>query len=367
MTMGNGKPSILLIDDREDLLRPLGEQLEAELGHEAEVRQWAPRAEGGSDGMAALAELVDDTTDLVVTDYVLSEGGMLGLRGPMIVNWCQARFIPVCNFSRVDPEDRPPEANLFQWRMPSAPDLNPAAFIASLHRGFAGIGARLSELNDLDSHSASSALAAVLGRPHLEPFVSFYLTKLATTNSHLAKRLRSRSHNNAPSLPAEHVKLLAYLLGHVLGNSILRFPGPILPASVLTAYVAAPLSEAADLQALFADARYVGPFDGHGPFFWREDVDRILEGAETPPPDVDWDFDQVNRSAAEKLLERQLTRHGCGRCGGVRGGFWCPITERPVCVRSDCSVASDTWLPEGADRCRIERDRYDELGPFLKL
>ena len=367
MTVGDGRPSILLIDDREELLRPLGERLRAELAQEADVREWAPSAEDGSDGMAALASRVDDATSLVVTDYVLSEGGMLGMGGPMIVNWCQARAIPVCNFSRVDPDDRPPEASLFQWRVPPGQEQTTAAFIVALHRGFADISAKLRGLNDLDSLSASSALAAVLGRSHLDPSISFYLTKLATTNPHLAKHLRSKSHNNAPPLAAGRVQLLAYLLGHVLGNVILRFPGPILPVPILAAYVGAPASEGGDLQELFDAARYDGPFQGHGPFFWREDVDRILDTAGTPPSDVDRDFDQANRMAAEALLGRPLARHGCGRCDGMRGGFWCPLTERPVCVRPDCSVASDTWLPEGADRCRIERDFYDEEGPFLKL
>lgn len=361
------KPAILLIDDRGDLLRPLGDQLKAELGREADVGLWEPRAHDRFTGMEALQEQVGETTRLVVTDYVLSEGGQLGLGGPMIVNWCQANAIPVCNFSRVNVEDCPPEASLFQFRMPSAQDQKATTYIAALFRGFVAIEEGLDAVPSLDSHTASSALAAILSKPYLEPSLSLYMTKLAASNPHLARRLKTRSHNNGPPSAAGKRRMLAYLLGHVLGNSVLRFPGPILSSQVLRSYVPASGTDVGDLERLFSRAAYEGPFKDLGPFFWREGIDLILQEADIRPSDGVEEFDQFNRRAVERLLGRELSRHACTRCGGERGGFWCPLTERPVCIQENCSVASDTWLPEGADCCRIEKDFYDEWGPFLKL
>jgi hypothetical protein len=118
------------------------------------------------------------------------------------------------------------------------------------------------------------------------------------------------------------------------------------------------------------DCRYSGPFSESAPYYWREDVDVIIYEAGASLTEEDFDgFGDFNRAAMELLLEREFTRHVCQRaqCGGRKGGFLCPFTHRPVCERADCSVLSSSWIPQGADLSRVEREYYDEWAPLLGL
>ena len=163
-------------------------------------------------------------------------------------------------------------------------------------------------------------------------------------------------------------RLLTYVLGHVLLNAILKYPGPILSENALCAYVATVVTELQDLDSVFKTARYDGPFAGGRQFYWREDVDAILDDlGSSVVIDTFESFADYNRHIVEHALHRSLTLHDCGRCGGRKGGFWCPFTQRPVCERRDCSVPASSLIPQGAQLCRVERDFYDEWAPLLGL
>jgi hypothetical protein len=164
-------------------------------------------------------------------------------------------------------------------------------------------------------------------------------------------------------------RLLSYIIGHLLLNAVLRFPGPIMSMRALKAYTASDEADAPDILALFAPAAYAGPFSRLDTFFWLSKVDEILDtyiGA--LPADVQTETSgEMNRKAIEAHLNRDLARHGCPRCQGANGGFYCPLTQRTVCLRQDCSVGSNSWIPAGARLCRIERDFFDEWAPVLGL
>ena len=161
---------------------------------------------------------------------------------------------------------------------------------------------------------------------------------------------------------------ISYTLGHYLANVITRFAGPLLGIDALCAYVGAGAVEGAELAEMFNAARYRGPFSGLDQLFWRESVDAGLEdlfGLETEP------------RGRHRCLSPSGHRNGarppsgptrvCSRrlCDGTRGGFHCPFTNRPVCVRSDCSVAGSGWIPSGATSSRVEREYHDEWAPLL--
>ena len=363
-------PSILLIDDKVEVLDGLEAQLAGKLPIEVEVRRWIPGTDGDDPEQTFNAH-VDDDTVLVATDYDLTGNGLKGLFGLTIVGWCQARSIPVGDFSRGHTRDLPDEPNLFELRVPPS-DIEGANYIAAAVEGFLAIrGAFAANANLVEpGQNLATILAAILERPHLDNQFALYMTRLGSANSSLIQRLRDFAENdNAPNAQ-EKVKVLTYVLGHILLNAILKFPGPILSEHALCAYVATNFDEFSAVAALFEDAAYKGPFALGARRFWREDVDEIIYGLAAELGDKQFaGFGDFNRAAVEAALQRELAAHVCERpeCAGKKGGFLCPFTDRPVCERGDCSVPSSSWIPQGAQLSRVERDYYDEWAPLLGL
>ena len=358
--------SILLIDDDRQLLNGLRADL-VRLLPEVRIDCWQPAADHDDDVFRIMEERVTDRTLLVATDQDLTGRGMKGLFGSTIVRWCQQRTVPVGDFSRAKRTRLPAEPNLYELRVPSQ-KREGARFIARAFRGFLETRQRLLEapisLGPLQS--LASVLAGILERPELDADLALYMTRLGTANSAIVERLKKLGGKGDHH--AEKVRILAYVLGHVLLNAILRFPGPVLSELALCAYVGTSTAEGATLRKLFRGATYQGPFrDGHR-FFWRSDVDALL--AEFASGSQLEEFDSVgnyNRAMVERELGRPLARHDCVRCDGRRGGFLCPFTDRTVCHEADCSVNASSWVPQGAYLCRVEWDFFEEWAPILGL
>jgi hypothetical protein len=194
------------------------------------------------------------------------------------------------------------------------------------------------------------------------------MSRRGSANSSLVERLRSYALPEKVPTSADKAQLLAYVLGHVLLNAILKFPGPILSEKALCAYVATTTDEIETIVPLFGAALYSGPFSDGARYFWREDVDEALDAIGTTIADQQFeDFGDFNRKAIETVLSKKLAIHECKRCGGLKGGFLCPFTRRPVCQRADCSVSASSWIPQGAQLSRVEREFYNEWAPLLGL
>jgi hypothetical protein len=365
----DNQPSIVVIDDDEELLGKLRDALENDLVNDGVVvRTWKP--DEGENPVEEFGRLVDEDTVLVVTDYDLTKNGMTGMFGVSIVSWCQARSIPVGDFSRANLTTLPKEPALFELRVPS--DIDEAArYSTTMFRGFRTLRDELAgDAVDLNAaRSPAQVLAAVLGRPQQESQFALYMSLLGAANASLLDNLRAALDPNEVVSTTEKERLLAYVLGHVLANAVLRYPGPILSEAALCAYVATTKDEAAAVGGLFRDALYGGPFSVGANYYWRADVDGVIE-RESAAIAEGASFDSsggFNRAVAEKVLDRPLAKHECTRCGGVDGGYLCPFTGRAVCERGDCSVAANSWIPAGADAARIERDFYEEWAPLLGL
>lgn len=363
---GQELPSILLIDDNQEVLEGLRTALLAELGgQDVVVKTWQPQA-ADVEPLEKLSSFVDGNTILVATDFDLTSG-IRGLFGPTIVGWCQGKSVPVGDFSRGNQGALPKEPNLFELRVP-ADNQEGAHFIASTFDGFKTLRDVLaSHPAMLESNkSLAEVLAAILGVPAIESQFAQYMSRLGASNSFLLDKLVIVG-GAQPPLDVK-LKLLAYVLGHVLLNAILKYPGPILSERALCAYVAASTSEIQELSVEFQAAVYEGPFSKNAKYFWRHKVDEILDGLDAGLDEADFEsFGDLNRKIIEKKLGRNLADHPCDRCGGKMGGFLCPFTQRPVCLRQNCSVSASSWIPEGAQLCRVEKDFYDEWAPLLGL
>jgi hypothetical protein len=358
--------SLLLIDDNPTVLEELANRVRNELrGTSTIVDTWMPEAE--ENAQLAFTDKVTAETILIVTDADLTERGQNGLFGSTIVDWAQARFIPVADYSRRHTATQLlKEPDLFEIRIPSDPE-HATAVIAAVCQGFAHIKAELMENHALlDRRSPSEVLAGLLHRPDTESDFALYGQSLAPVNRALMRKI-SESAGNAP--PQQDLKrdILAYTIGHLLLNSILKFPGPLLSQRALCAYCAVDECENEVLSQLFQSAVYKGPFSTLNTYYWADQVSDILqpwitalsEDMQVGSPG------ELHRAAIEEHLNGMLARHQCPRCNGEQGGFFCPFTGRTICQREDCSVGSNSWIPHGATLCRIERDFYDEWSPIL--
>ena len=357
-------PSVLVVDDEQDNLDSFALALKRRLSESVQVRPWRPTRDDVP-LERLFSDQVDPATVLVVTDYDLSTS-VGGFFGPSFVGWCQANAIPVADFSRKHTASLPEKPNLFELRIP-ADDANGTAMAACLFQGFEVIRRTIEGTNEhrAPDQPIAATFAAVLGVPTLEAELSPFVRDLGAANSAL---FESFAHPTAEHRDSHELKrrIPAYILGHVLWNAVLRYPGVLLCRAALCAYLGTAEHEADALSELFSAAKYTGPFASSGQWFWRHEVDAsISRHSEDVDDETFLSFDRYNKTVASAALGRPLADHDCSRCKGSRGGFWCPFTSRAVCDRSDCSTPETGWIPAGAYLARVERDFHDEWAPIL--
>ena len=361
--------SVLLIDDDQAVIDELSTGLSSSLTHSGvEIRHWVPREQDGNP-LEVFESKIDPDTILVVTDYDLTGNGHTGLFGATIVEWCHKRTIPVGNYSRANPLQPHEEPSLFEIRIPR--DTSQAtSYISRIVSGFVEIKEAIeSDTSLLLAGSPAAVLARILGEETLEPELSLYGLRMGSHNAALMQKLINAEDDNTDADPTEMKLLLGYLIGHILLNSVLRFPGPILSTQSLAAYMGIAYSDVGLILKLFVDAEYGGPFSKESEYYWLWYVDDVLEPLiDKLPADTEYEtFGELNRLALNFTLGKELKTHDCTRCGGQNGGYICPITKATVCDRSDCSVGSNSWIPAGARICRIEKEFYDEWAPILGI
>lgn len=359
------KPSVLLVDDVQASLTGLGDRLRQLFGSDADLVTWRPTPADGPT-RKAFEERIDHRTALVITDYDLTKS-VNGLFGLSIVAWCQSKFIPVGDFSRANLDELPREPNLFELRVPT--DYNQAAhFIDNVLKGFQFIRAWIGQTPDVikEPKSLAAVLSALLEKPHAEPMFAAYMTKLGTANSALLQAIKGFADPEKSPTDDEKLRILTYVLGHVLVNAVLKYPGPIVSIEALCAYLGTSLDEREALSEIFEEAKYEGPFGHSGNYYWHETIDATLDDMAGEVGDQNFEsLAEYNRHIVESRLLRPLAKHECKRCDGVKGGFWCPFTARAVCERGDCSAPSSSWIPSGAFLSRVELDFHDEWAPIL--
>jgi hypothetical protein len=358
--------TILLIDDTLDELKGLEAALRAEVSEgEASIIAWQPTKKDILEPVERLEKYLDDyDVAFVVTDYDLTGEGGLGLYGSTVVDHCQLRAVPVGDYSRGSKKRLPSEPSLFEIRVPTDSHAIAAKHIAAVFRGFEEIRVKVEQLQDMP-RSPSAGIATILERPNDQSQFSLYGVRYPSVNSGLFDRIEGRTLGSTQ--PQQVRRLFAYVSGHVLLNLVLRYPGPIVSLKALAAYCAVSLSEAARLREIFKDCQYDGPFRDCDELFWLNQIDAFIDGIAIDPMQGEVTSGELNRVALEKLLNAQLSRPTCSRCDGKNGGFLCPFTGRTVCLRSDCSLGSNGWIPAGARLSRIEKEFYDEWAPLLGM
>jgi len=363
--------ALLVIDDDAEhaakLCAKIREALSAKGATHVEVLDWSPNS--GDDPLNRFKAFLEAyEVRLVITDYDLTSQGTLGLFGATIVDWCQLHALPVGDFSRKNFEALAAEPNLFELRIPIGSP-HAAEHTAELYLGFDAVRTAVEEKPDLlKQRNPGAALAPLLGRPSLTTQFAQYGARYGSANASLADIFTK-------SVPAkerdtQRTRVFAYIVGHILVNSVLRFPGPILSSRALAAYLAIAESQVAIVAEVLQAARYNGPFGGLDDFWWTEGVDTLLDDQRLKLREgVLYATAGAERRALIELAVGGILEKDpqCPRCAGQEGGLYCPYTKQTVCERSDCSVGSSAWIPQGARLCRLERDFYEEWAPILGM
>ena len=166
----------------------------------------------------------------------------------------------------------------------------------------------------------------------MESQFSQYGIRYGGANSALIDRFAETAPESVKPAKEKKAALLSYIMGHLLHNAILRFPGPIMTAEALSAYLAVDRSDESNYLAAFASARYSGPFSSLDAYYWTPLVDEVLTGFDSMVSDSEQysSTGAYNRARLEAGLKRTLARPGtCPRCGGSSVDFFVPSPTGP--------------------------------------
>jgi len=288
---------------------------------------------------------------LVVADQDLSKSPQFtGLSANAVLGATMRLAIPTCSYAR-QPEvayewrGRWEEGHIVLSFSDGEDELARRASLAA--HGFAEIANKLPEvLKDARNNSASKILAALLGK--LE-----YSEKIALYSVGDQNRVAEIPSQPKDTTPGE--RRMARFLGYWLWDSLLRYPGllvnHIAAASHLNIETADFIS---DVQVLFSDALYDGPFaDSKRPHWWRGIMDDIVSRENCSD----------GLELAQKKMSSAIRRSQCCVEPSKPAGYYCIISEKPVSLEN--SKGGLSWFPRGADLTRISNPRFEEYGPWL--
>ena len=152
-------------------------------------------------------------------------------------------------------------------------------------------------------------------------------------------------------------RVLAAELGYWLWDSVLRFPG-IVVNRVAAGSLLNLSPETWDLPAvreIFAGAKYEGPFGVEKEFWWRDELQAIVNKAGK----------EDGLALAKEHGIRSTKRSSCIVDPSQPAGCYCMLAEAPVSRAN--SFGDIPYFPSGADLARISRPEFAKVAPWAGL
>lgn len=290
---------------------------------------------------------------LVLADRDLSKSNHFrGLSVTSVAAAAKKLFLPICSYARqpaieeYDWRGRWEEGHIVLSLSEGEDELARLAVLAA--KGFAEIAAKLPRvLATKSNNTAAKALAALLDKPEYAEKMALYGVG---DQNRLAEILAQRK-GEAQLLPR-----MTHFLGYWLWDSLLRYPGLLVNEVAAGSYLN--ISEddfkKANVQALFADALFTGPFaDPRKPEWWRGALDDIVSREKM----------NSGLDLARQKLGDKIDRSHCSVDPSKPAGYYCIISKKPVSLEN--SKGGLSWFPRGADLTRISTTKFDEYGPWL--
>ena len=195
-------------------------------------------------------------------------------------------------------------------------------------------------------------ISEVLGKPDLESIFARY-----TSSSTLAADIIQYDDEDTPDdeIPLVLKERIPFVLGCWLYNYVLPFPGIILNNIAAASYINLAPQQFNEYSKEFETARYHGPFSNHFSYWWRYDLDQIF-------------FDANVEDAVEYLTTKEIENLSPCKCSidsNSNAGYYCIVKRQPISY--DQSIGHLSWIPDGADLCRINKKVYRRLAPMMGL
>lgn len=299
---------------------------------------------------------------MVVVDHDLSELDVR-ISESAITNACKQLAIPVCNYHRKPPNNdsqnlksKVNQARSFSIEIEIDEDNHCkqcAKEIINVFLGFQSLKEKISNLEmEVLSEGPAKIISEVLGKPELESIFARY-----TASSTLAADIIQYDDEDTPEneIPLILKERIHFILGCWLHNYVLPFPGILLNNIAAASYINLDPQQFNGYSVEFEDAKYSGPFSTYTPYWWRYDLDQIL-------------FDADAEDAVEFLENKQMQNILPCKCSvnsESNAGYYCIVKRQPISYEQ--SVGHLSWIPEGADLCRIHKKIYRRLAPMMGL
>ncbi|MBJ9947806.1 hypothetical protein I5729_01575 [Acinetobacter bereziniae] len=370
---------ILLIDDKSNIPKDLKNaiiRIDPNLEHIIDV--WSPDNESnlldlyitnkgnpsrdsGADEDIWRRVLEQQEVEMVVIDHDLSSL-KVRISESAITNACKQLAIPVCTYHRKPPQndsqnlkDRVNQARSFSIEIDIDEDTHYERCALEIIDVFYGFKSISEEFSKLDANTLQGGpakiISVILKKPQLESLFARY-----TSSSTLAADIIQYD-EDAPEDQISDIlnKRIPFILGCWLYNYVLPFPGIILNTIAAASYINLNVSQFQENSNEFESAKYDGPFSKNFSFWWRHDLDQILFDA-----DAEDAVNYLNNKGKIGILPCK-----CSVDNESDAGYYCIVKKLPISHTE--SIGHLSWIPQGADLCRINKKIYRRLAPMMGL
>ncbi|PCR89454.1 hypothetical protein [Natrinema ejinorense] len=357
---------ILVFEDNdsnyESLKQPLLEDLDTEM-YTIDHFEGDTTAADGEDDASFVKRLLEETGEpgyplVVILDAELNEYTLSTVRRPDVRDACGDLGIPLCVYHRDEGEYANPESvkdsddQIIQLRPVDGGHRGMAAECAGIIEGFRSIREHLvARMEDADAKE-------LLERP------SEFLTDMADVPVSAKPNLDKYSWGQSESLSVltedemkeDAIRRKGTILGYWMYNQVLEYPGVLVNSVAAASYLDVDVKmfcESDEIQALFSQAAYEGPFSGVQQWWWTAELDSVLTRNTT--------VDDEGTISAREFIKREEFDIDPVECleGHKDAGYYCVLSKEPVC--EEHSVSPEAWIPAGASLTRISEEEYMKL------
>ncbi|WP_276258144.1 hypothetical protein [Haloglomus litoreum] len=154
----------------------------------------------------------------------------------------------------------------------------------------------------------------------------------------------------------DSIRRKSTVLGYWIHNQLLEYPGVLLNPVAAASYLGVNhevFAEDEEYHEPLEEALYQGPFSGLDNWWWKAEIDGLLNRNTTP--------EDGSVISGREFLSREGYDIGPVQCleGHDGAGYYCILTGEPVC--EDDSVSPEAWIPAGASISRISEGEYMKL------
>ncbi len=278
--------TILFFEDDPEFAKKTSLSLSKKIGSSVKVRLAKAILSKSNNYSATFVErLLKDLKNLKTIDLIVADINLYGiewypgLSAEVVSEVGKRLFIPVCTYSRKVQDDfeRIQESIDTSIKLKNEPERMPEMLdeIMHLYDGFTQTKKLYNRLGRrTKSESLPRTLATILDRPQYVDRFSLY-----GLGNQGFLRLTSKELKRANL--ALQAKTVPYLLGNWLLLSVLRFPGILLNEIAAASHLNISENDfrKSEVRNIFKRAVYEGPFSGLGPFWWRYELDEIIDKA----------------------------------------------------------------------------------------